>query len=475
MRTLDDILKGEMLEDVLLKARLDPAVFFKRILGYGEEEGTYELKDFHIEWFNTFLHNKRSVIVAPRGFGKSEVLGVGFFLYVALFMKDKQMLIVSKTDSMAKELVSRVRNTINNNELLLTLKPASHELVWTKNRIMTNTGCVLFSKTYNENVRTWHVHYILCDEAALYEDKSVFYSAILPMVNTYDGNLMVISTPRTFVDLVAELSKKPMYVYKHYSAYKDYAHKIPLWPERFPHKKLQEIRAEQGDLKFATEYLCKPMTSETAVIPPQLIERACDESRVMSLDVGDIRNKLFVFSADFAMAAKGNYSVFLLGEVEKGKLIIRWMERPLRGTSKDVQIDTIKRIHSMVPFQYGICDNGSFGRIIVEELQAMGLPIDGIDFQNKKDDLIIDLRKAFEANKIVIPTNTEDAYTKKMSDILIKELSELGQVLTKTGKITFKGMGSYDDAAMALAMLVRACNVSGYMESYKSDAKGVFL
>jgi len=474
-RTIEDICKGEEIEDVLMKARIDIAYFFKRVLGFGEIPNTYEMKDFHIEWFNMFMRNKRSVVVAPRGFSKSEVLAVAFFIYIALFKRDKQMLIVSKTDPMAKELVSRVRNFINNNELLLMLKPERHELVWTKNRIRTTTNCMLFSKPYNENVRTWHVHYILCDEGAMYEDKSVFYSAILPMVNAFNGHLMVISTPRTLVDLVSELSKKPGYAHKHYSAYTDMKRKQVLWPERFSHKKLQQIKEEQGDMKFATEYLCKPMSSEISVIPPNLIESACDDNLKMTLNLDNLEKRFLVFAADFAIAAKGNYSVYIVGEIVEDKLIIRYMDRPARGTNKDLQVEMIKQIYNMLPFQYGLCDKGSFGIIITEELQQAGIPVDGIDFQGKKNDLIIELRKAFESRRIVIPTNTEDSYTKRMSDILIKELSELGQVLSKNSeRITFKGMGAHDDAAMALAMLVKASNL-GYCSNYKAETKGVFF
>ena len=192
MRTIDDICKGESLDKVLLKAAVDPGYFMERVLGY-----EYKPKDFHIEWFNAFLNNKRSCIVAPRGHGKTEVLGVAFFCYIALFKQNKTMILISKTLDMSKEIMRRVKNTIDNNELLLSLKPDRYENIWTKTEIHTSTGCILICRPYGKNIRSWHVNYVLLDEAAFYEDKSSFYFDILPVVNTHDGNLMVISTPQT--------------------------------------------------------------------------------------------------------------------------------------------------------------------------------------------------------------------------------------------------------------------------------------
>ena len=206
MRTIEEIAQGEPLDEVLRKAVADPGFFMERIMGY-----EHKPKDFHIDWFNAFLKKKRSVIIAPRGHGKTETLGVAFFCYLSLFHKDKTIILISKTLEMSREIMRRVKAAMDGNEVLKSLKPDRFEKIWTKTEIHTTTGCIMICRPYGKNIRTWHVNYLLCDEAAFYEDKNPFYFDILPVINTHDGNLMVISTPQTNVDLVTELSKKPMY------------------------------------------------------------------------------------------------------------------------------------------------------------------------------------------------------------------------------------------------------------------------
>jgi len=429
-----------------MKCRVDPKFFISRVLGY-------EVKDFHLEWFNAFRFNKRSVIVAPRGFGKTEITGVVFFLWIAMFERDKTMIIVSKTKDMSKEILNRIRRHIETNELLYALRPEKAELTWTKTELHTTTGCRCIVRPYGTNIRTWHVNYLLVDEAAYYEDKSSFYFDILPVVNAYDGHLMVISTPQSMTDLVAELSKKPMYYYKKYSAEQNGK---ALWPERFPLSKLRQIKKEQGELKYMREYLCEIVTSETAIFPPDLIMKACDDNEIMRMS-GD-SDGVYYFGADFAMAAQGNYSVFIVLKKIGNKLKVEYIQRPERGTDAKIQEQMIKDIYKKFPIANGYGDIGSFGTVIVNDLIADGINIKGFDFHKRKNDLILNLRKKFENNQIVIPTSHEDPYTKAMSDILIKELSEIIPVQTKTGKETYKGCGAHDDTVMALALAVWAAD-----------------
>jgi len=457
IRKIDDMLEpGEDLQAFLTKCRFDPKVFMNRLVGL-----EHPVKDFHVEWFNKFLKNKRSVVSAFRGSGKTETLGVLFFLYIAMFMQKKQMLLISKTLPMAKEILQRVRNRIETNELLLNLKPKHHELTWTKTELTTSSGCVLLAKPYSSNIRTWHVDYCFMDEISYYEDKSVFYYTVIPTLQFKDANLMAASTPNSLTDLLAELQKNTDYWRAYYPVVNEKGE--PSWPEKFPKGKIEQIKRDIGSsVRFAKEYMLKVVSEETAVIPFEYIEKSCDDN-IFLMEAGE-EGKRYYFGADFALSATGNYTVLIVLEKVGNKLVVRYMERPQRGTDYKVIEQRIKEIYKAFPFMAGMVDRGSFGRIIEEDLVSDGIPIQGFDFQSRKSgtdgktELFIRLRSKFVKQNpdIIIPTNIESPYTKKMTDILIKELSEVVPVITKTGFQTYGKAGAYNDAACALALAVWA-------------------
>ena len=447
MRKLDEILEGKNIDEFLLECYLRPKVFLEKCMGL-------EVKDFHLEWFDAFRKNKRNVVVSFRGSGKTEILAVGFFLWISMFEQNKTMIVVSKTLDMSKEIISRVRNYIEHNELLYTLKPDKSNVTWTKTEIRTSTGCRMICRPYGANIRTWHVNYLLMDEAAFYEDKAPFYFDILPIVNAHNGHLMVISTPRDATDLVHELMKKTMYWSKKYPALDE--HGKPLWAERYSKKKLEEIKKEQGGIKFTREYLCKIVSDEMALFPVNMIMEACDDNLEMRL-YGK-QNESFYFGADFAISATGNYSVFTVVRKQDNMLVVDFMYRPDRGTAPKKQESIIKDIYTRYNIVNGYGDKGSFGALIIENLIADGINIKPFDFQAKKEELLLNLRKKFENKQIIIPTSPNDPYTKATSDILIKELSEMVITHTKLGKETYKGSGAHDDSVMALALAVWAAD-----------------
>lgn len=443
LKRIADVDKNEYLKNL---ASSD--VYWDKIVDieYMGKEDTYNLET---EKYHNYIAND---IITHN----SEVLAVIFFLYIAIFKRDKYMIVVSKTMDMSKNLISRVKKYIEGNELLKTLRPEKAKLTWSKTEIQTTTGCVLQCRPYGQNIRSWHVHYCLVDEAAFYEDKSSFYYDIVPIVNTHKGHLMVISTPQSKVDLVAELQKKTMYWSKTYPAIieNEDGTKKPLWKDRFTMEDMKRMKEEQGEIKFSREYLCKVVSEGVATFPTNMIEKSCNDDLSFSSMGTEEDGVEYYFGADFAISAQGNYSVYSVIRKKDEKLRLVYMERPKRGTDPKDQVEMIKSIYNKFPIIDGYGDNGSFGSIIVNDAHDAGCNIRGFDFQSKKENLIINLRREFENGKLEIPTTLDDPYTKSMTDVLIKELSEIMPFKTKSGGETYKGVGAHDDTVMSLALAV---------------------
>jgi len=156
MRTEREIL-GDLDEEAFhVIGSRDPAFWIERTLGY-------YLKHFHKEWIDLFLKHNRLCIIAATGHGKSAIFGVAIPLWLSFYKRNKKILVVSHTMEQAVSLLDRIKFEIANNEMLKRLEPEQKQgYVWSKTVIDTTTGCRIFCKPYNENLRGYHVDYCIC-------------------------------------------------------------------------------------------------------------------------------------------------------------------------------------------------------------------------------------------------------------------------------------------------------------------------
>lgn len=248
MRKIEDMLEeGQTIEEFILECSLDFGYFVKRVL-----DMDYEW--FHDEWFRAFHNYERSAIIAARGHGKTQMLGVNYALWYTFFHENKKFLIISKTKEQSTSILDELKKTIYNNELLQKLQPDHRSATWTKTEINTSTRCQILCKPYSNTIRGLHVDRALADEVAFYEDKNIFYYVFSPTLNVQKGHLMAISTPQSEGDLIMELYHNNQYFSKVYPAVDE--NEDPLWDEQFSKDRLEQIREEIGDLKFNREYKC---------------------------------------------------------------------------------------------------------------------------------------------------------------------------------------------------------------------------
>src|SRR3972149_5235956 len=98
MRTWQDILKSEPIQEWTIRAYTDISVFAREGLGL-------DVQPFHAEWMKLALNNERVSIEAPTGFGKTTMLAIVVPLYLAYFHQGKQALIVSNSLPQSKRIL----------------------------------------------------------------------------------------------------------------------------------------------------------------------------------------------------------------------------------------------------------------------------------------------------------------------------------------------------------------------------------
>jgi len=253
----------------------DVGAFVEDVLGHYL---THEVPKFHLEIYEILKKALRVVIAAPRGFGKSMVCSVFWVIHQALFGKRGDICIISASESLAVEWVRKIRREVETNPVILRFWGDLRSEKWTETHIVLKNGVNIRAKGAGGQIRGFRPDLVVLDD--IETDESVMseeqrgklrewlYKACL---NTLlpGGQLVMIGTIIHPLSLLAEiLEGQKGWERRKYQAYVGGVEEPgrELWPSLWPHKRLQERKAEIGSFAFASEYMNNPVSNETAPI-----------------------------------------------------------------------------------------------------------------------------------------------------------------------------------------------------------------
>ena len=449
MKRMEEILKGVAIDLFLAKCRTDFKFFCERVLS-GSVGEKLEIMPFHEEWVEMFLKYPRSVIIASRGTGKTTILSIAFPLWISMFSRHKHFMIVSNAMHQSVDIMEKLRIYIEENELLQTLRPSSQSMSWSKTELNTSTGCRIIAKPLNENLRGSHNDFVICDEAGLYDDISLYFRAIVPTVTARKGHIVVIGTPISQTDLLSRLSENPSYKVK---TYRIIDGKKLLWPSKYGREFISKIKSELSPDDFSREYLCRIVDSSISPFPFKLLVKSFDKE--LKFEEERDESSFYYVGADFALAAKGDYSVFtVLKKRKDGKIQLVNIYR-MRGVPFETQIERLKAIYEKYKPVKMLLDKSTFGEAFLEELAREGLPVTGFSFtQENRNSLFNSAIRRFQEGSIIIPY-AQDISTTYEVDNLVKELTSFVIDRTRAGYATYVSRGKHDDSAIAFLLALK--------------------
>lgn len=122
-------LRGEREQARQIRHRvLTPGSFVRGVLGY-------EFTGFQARWFRLQLDNRRTMILAPRGHGKSTICTVAYVLWKLLQNRDARILIVSNTADQADALLGEMKLQAETSEPLRQLFGDLRGGLWRANKL----------------------------------------------------------------------------------------------------------------------------------------------------------------------------------------------------------------------------------------------------------------------------------------------------------------------------------------------------
>lgn len=251
-------------------------VFFEHLL-------KDKVPEFHKEIYRLLPVEDRLVLAAPRGFAKSTIVCVIYALWLALFQKRKDICIISASETLAVELLRKIKRELESNMLLLAAFGDTHSEKWTESHIILRNGVEIRAKGAGGQIRGFRPDCLLLDDIETDESveseeqrkklKEWLFKACL---NTLlpEGQLIIIGTVIHPLSVLADLLEIDNgWTKRKYQAYIDgiEAEGNELWKDARPHAWLQQRKAEIGSFAFASEFLNNPVADESSPIKPENI------------------------------------------------------------------------------------------------------------------------------------------------------------------------------------------------------------
>jgi hypothetical protein len=209
--------------------------------------------DFQDELLDITDKNDRVIVKFPRQSGKSTTIAADILHYI-LFNANKTAAILANKESIAREILSRIKKMYENLPLWL-----QHGIVeWNKGSIVLSNGSkIVASSTSSTAVRGMSINYLLCDELAFIE-KNVFeefWTSVYPTISSSDDSrVVVVSTPNgmnAFYKMWTEAVRGT----NGFTPFCIEWWQVPGRDEKWKAKTLAEIGEEKFKQEFSTEFL----------------------------------------------------------------------------------------------------------------------------------------------------------------------------------------------------------------------------
>lgn len=244
--------------------------------------------------------SKRVLVIAPRGFAKSTITTVFFSMWLALYKKRRDILIVSATGKLAIDQMRKIRIELENNEKLFKDFGDMKSDKWTEDHLILKNGVNIRAKGRGFQVRGFRPDIIICDDL---EDEEVIYSkdqrektqywflrTLMPTLQV-NNPLIYIGTKLHQFSLIAKLEGKEEFAVQKYAAIQDGK---SIWEDLWPLTELERLRRELGSYAFEAEYQNNPISLE---------EQPIKEEHIRDVRI-DQKDELLCMAIDPAISEK---------------------------------------------------------------------------------------------------------------------------------------------------------------------------
>ena len=444
---------------------------------------------FHKDIYDFMFSDGDGAIGAPRGHGKSTVVGLFYLIFLIVNNMEKYIVYVSANYSKTVQFLEPIRNEFKNNELLkfvygeLGMKASKDDDGRDREDCFDVNGIRVEAASFEQNIRGFKYGpsrptLIILDDVEedvrvinpelRLKDKNKLNKIIIPSLDTKVGRIKMIGTILHWDSLL--INKIRLYNGKVYKACEIDFSNI-LWSELFNEKKLRSIKYSIGSVAFSSEYLNNPVENEASLIKGEWVRRCFDETK--SYNNKGKFDSLYL-GCDFAFGDRvtNDKSAFVGIGVSDNHYTIVGINT-YKGLSVTEQFEIIKNMHIKNDYNEIVMEENSiksmsknlfeyefpYYLIWTGSTDAAAKRKTDADFVDKrhtvgKKAMILRLATQFENKTITIPYKTEE--DKEISNQLLEELTTFA---LNDGKLV--EVGIHADIPIGLAMALERASEGG--------------
>lgn len=467
--------------------------------------GKFLVGSHHLEWNDAVATHDRVLIMSSRDHGKSHMLNMGYALWQADVKHPGEVgYIFSASEPQAVEHLEKIMYEIEGgggdhpnepNPALQHLRPVRFRATSGRPRLQLGNGSEIRARGFGSRVRGQHPRWAVADDIGNDEwiwsdtvrskDVDYFLSAIDPMI-VPGGQLLVVGTPFHAADLYAHLKNTGEFKVIESPAE---TNGVPLWPARYSIAALQRKKRLYGSLRYAREYLVRPISGEASIFPPELFEiKGVKAPYVLGLPVEYWRERgmTLVMGVDLAISSSVGADWFVAIVLAVASNGDRWLVDIVRkkGLGYQEQVSTIIGLGKRYDVGLIFCEANQYQRVISDMIvresdvpikafyttgnakksitnQRRGMKAHYAANKNAIDQGVPALRILLENAKLHFPWALE---TREAVELLIGELQSYGWAQSR-----IQSVGAHDDMAMALWIADRAAAVGSAFKFQFAD------
>ena len=229
---------------------------------------------FHIQITDLWRSNDELVVIEAFRQGAKTTISEEFLILEMLFANFPYALIFGETYTKACQRIEAIKYELTTNQTIHALFGKQKGPTWSENKLVLPNGVAIEAHGWEEEIRGYlhlgnrpHRAYLddietaerVRDTATVDKNWRKLFMQLLPAMDSEFGKIRMTGTPLADDCMIRRAVKSPQWTAGHFPICVD---NVPLWPERYPLKWIEEKRemmAAEGMLReFNQEYMLIP-------------------------------------------------------------------------------------------------------------------------------------------------------------------------------------------------------------------------